>query len=144
MKKYIFTFIVTCCLLTACENSKKTTAPMTDISKLAGTWELNYISGPGIAFDDLYPNKKPTISFDIANNRVSGNTGCNNFTGPLKADGHKISFTDPMAMTRMLCPGEGENVFIETLKKINTWSVSDAHTLNFIMGDIAVMRFTKK
>ncbi len=117
---------------------------MNENSKLAGTWELNYISGPRIAFDGLYPGKKPTITFDVANNRISGNSSCNNFNGPLNVDGHKINFMEPMAMTRMMCPGEGENVFMETLKKINTWSVTDGSTLNFIMSDIAVMRFAKK
>lgn len=117
---------------------------MSGTSALAGTWELNYITGPRIAFDGLYPNKKPVITFDIANNKVTGNSSCNNFNGPLKTDGNKISFTDPMAMTRMMCPGEGETVFMETLKKINTWSVSDGTTLQLIMGDIAMMRFTKK
>lgn len=117
---------------------------MPGASILNGTWELNYVSGPRIAFDGLYPNKKPTITFDVTNNKVMGNTSCNNFNGPLKMDGNKISFTDPMAMTRMMCQGQGETVFMETLKKINTWSVSDGNTLNLIMGDIAMMRFTKK
>ena len=144
MKINIFTIIVTCCLLTACDQSKKTTNAMSDISTLSGTWELNYISGTAAPFEELYANKKPVISFDNANKTVSGNTSCNNFNGPLKAAGSKISFTDPMAMTRMLCPGAGENTFVETLKKVTSWSVSDGQTLNLIMGDIAVMRFTKK
>jgi hypothetical protein len=44
----------------------------------------------------------------------------------------------------MFCQGQGENVFMETLKKVNTWSVSNDTTLNLIAGDIAVMRFSKK
>jgi heat shock protein HslJ len=144
MKKNLLIALIICSLLAACSTAKKTTTTMPDISKLAGTWELNYISGPRIAFDGLYPGKKPTITFDIANNRVSGSTGCNNFNGPLKIEGNKINFNEPMAMTRMMCPGEGENVFMGTLKKINTWSVTDGNTLNFIMGDIAMMRFVKK
>lgn len=118
---------------------------MATSSILAGTWELNYISGLRIAFDGLYHNKTPTITFDVVGNRVSGYTSCNNFTGSLKADGNKISFTDPMALTRMICiDGNGENVFLETIKKINTWSVTDGNTLNLIMDDIALMRFTKR
>jgi len=117
---------------------------MTNNEALNGTWELNYITGPRIAFDGLYPEKKPTITFDVANNKISGNTGCNNFNGKLNMDGNKINFNDPMAMTRMMCQGQGETTFLETLKKINTWSVSDGNTLNLIMGDIAMMRFTKK
>lgn len=117
---------------------------MNDTSKLNGTWELNYITGSRIAFDGLYPNKKPTIVFDLANKTLSGNSSCNSFTGPLKVEGNKISFADPMAMTRMMCPGDGETVFLQTLQKVNSWSVSDGNTLNLIMGDIATMRFSKK
>lgn len=130
--------------LAACTSTQKTPANMTNNEVLNGTWELNYITGPRIAFDGLYPEKKPTITFDVANNKISGNTSCNNFNGKLNTDGNKINFNDPMAMTRMMCQGQGETTFLETLKKINTWSVSDGNTLNLIMGDIAMMRFTKK
>jgi heat shock protein HslJ len=144
MKKIIAIVFISCCLLAACNSSKKTNIDMKESEKLAGMWELNYISGTRIAFDGLYPNKKPTITFDIAKNTVSGNSSCNNFNGPLKVKGNTISFTDPMAMTKMMCQGDGETVFMQTLQKINAWSVSDGKTLNLIMGDIAMMRFTKK
>ncbi len=117
------------------------------ISKLEGTWELNYITGPRIAFDGLYPNKKPTITFDLKENHVSGNSSCNNFTGKLVVTGNKIDFTQPMAMTKMMCVDsqQGEQTFISTLQKITSYDVTDdGKTLNFISGDIAMMRFTKK
>lgn len=144
MKKNIVALFISCCLLAACNSSKKTNTGISDSSKLDGAWELNYIDGSRIAFDGLYPDKKPIIKIDINNKTVSGNTGCNNFNGPLKVDGNKINFADPMAMTRMMCQGDGETVFIQTLQKINTWSVSDGNTLNLIVGDIAMMRFSKK
>ena len=34
-------------------------------ASLDGTWELNYVAGPRIAFNGLYPNNKPTITFDL-------------------------------------------------------------------------------
>lgn len=117
----------------------------TDSSKLSGTWELNYITGSRIAFDGLYPNKKPTITFDVVNNVVSGNTSCNNFNGKLIVEGNKIDFTIPLAMTKMMCQdGKGENVFLGTLKKVNTYSISNGTSLNFIQDDISVLRFSKK
>jgi heat shock protein HslJ len=145
MKKVIPTLVIIFCLFAACTSMKKTTS-LTDPSKLSGTWELSYISGPRIAFDGLYPSKKPTISFDLNTNRVNGNTSCNSFNGKLKVDENKINFNEPMAMTRMACmDGNGENVFIETLKKINSYSITEeGKMLNFLMGDIAMMRFTKK
>ncbi|MEO7975916.1 META domain-containing protein [Flavobacterium sp.] len=115
-------------------------------SKLEGTWELNYISGPRITFEGLYPNKKPTIVFDLKENRVSGNSSCNSYTGKLSVKGNKIDFTQPMVMTKMMCEnGNGEQTYMNTLQKITSYSITDdGKTLNLISGDIVTMRFAKK
>ena len=42
-----------------------------DNSKLSETTsDLDYISGPRIAFEGLYPDKKPQISFNNETNKV--------------------------------------------------------------------------
>jgi heat shock protein HslJ len=144
MIKNVLTLVFLGVILMSCNASK--TQKEDSVSKLEGTWELNYISGPRIAFDGLYPNKKPTINFDLKENRVSGNSSCNNFNGKLSVTGNKIDFIQPMAMTKMMCmDGQGEQVFMSTLQKITSYDVTDnGKTLNFISGDIAMMRFTKK
>ena len=48
-----------------------------------------------------------------------------------------------MMVTKMACPGEGEAIFFSTLKKVNKYTITGDTTLNFLMGDIAIMRFTK-
>ncbi|WP_286971145.1 META domain-containing protein [Flavobacterium sp. UBA4854] len=142
MMKKIFTLVFFSSFLFSCKCAKTDT-----LSKLDGTWELNYISGPRIAFDGLYPNKKPTIQFDTKANQVSGNASCNSYTGKLVVDGNKIDFTQPMAVTKMMCLDglQGEQTYLSTLQKITSYDVTnDGKTLNFISGDIAMMRFTKK
>ncbi|MBS7254638.1 META domain-containing protein [Flavobacterium branchiicola] len=116
------------------------------LSKLEGNWELNYIAEPTVDFDAFYPNKKPAINFNVKENHVSGNNGCNSFNGKLSVTGNKIDFTQPMAVTKMMCmDGKGEQVFMNTLKRVTSYDVTDdGKTLNFISGDIATMRFTKK
>ena len=110
MKKLFFTIVFFCLILTACDSAKSTSNTTTSIE---GTWELNYITGPKIAFEGLYPNKKPTIIFDIKENKVYGNNSCNQYFGTLKVDGNKINFKDAkMGMTMMACPGEGEKVYM--------------------------------
>lgn len=110
---------------------------------LNGTWEVNYISGARIALNGLYPNKKPTIIFDLPSTKANGNSSCNNYDLNFTIDdGQKIKFGMPTS-TEMACEGNGEATFFKTLETITHYSVSD-NTLNLIMGDIAVMRLKKK
>lgn len=143
MKKSILILTFSLLAFSACKSVKSTAKSK---NSLNGTWELNYITGPRIAFEGLYPGKKPTITFDLKENKVSGNNSCNQYFGTLKVEGNTINFKDTkMGMTMMACPGEGENVYMKTLEKIDSYSISeDGNTLNFLMGDIAMMRFGKK
>nr|WP_315150248.1 META domain-containing protein [uncultured Flavobacterium sp.] len=143
MKNLILVLAVSCLALMSCKSSQSS---MKTTASLDGTWQLNYITGPRIAFDGLYPDKKPTISFDLKENKVSGNNSCNQYFGTLKIDGNKINFKDAkMGMTMMACPGNGENVYMKTLEKIEAYTLSkDGKILNFMMGEVEMMRFEKK
>lgn len=142
MKKIILSLTLFCSVLISC-NSVKTANSQK--AALQGAWELNYITGPRIAFPGLYPHNKPTITFNLKETSVSGKNSCNSYAGRLNVNGSKISFKEPMMVTKMFCPGEGENVYMNALQKIDSYSVSeDGKTLNFIMGDIVMMRFEKK
>lgn len=122
----------------------KLNAVPAEASKLDGNWELNYISGPRIAFDGLYPDKKPQITFNLAANEVGGNTSCNGFSSKITLKGNNISIAEPFAKTMIFCEGGGESTFLNMLKKVNKYSVTDGNTLTFMIDDIAVMRFAKK
>lgn len=124
------------------KSTSKPDAPSQDAS-LIGTWELNYISGKRIAFEGLYSNKKPQLTFTDSKTEVVGNTSCNSFSSKLVLDGNKINIADPTAMTMMACEGEGEKSFLDMLKKVNKYALSGT-TLTFLTDDIAVMRFEKK
>ena len=115
-------------------------------SKLNGAWELNYISGPRIAFDGLYPDKKPQITFNLTANELGGNTSCNGFSSKITIDGNKITIAEPFAKTMIFCEGGGETTFLNMLKKINKYAVTDGNLniLTFMIDDVAVMRFTRK
>jgi heat shock protein HslJ len=140
MKKIALLVVFIGMTLASCTTTKsamKTTS-------LEGTWELNYITGPRIAFDGLYPNKKPTIVFDLTANKIAGNNSCNQYFGALMVDGNKINFKDAkMGMTMMACQGNGDTVYMSTLDKIDSYSISeDGKTLRFMMGDVEMMRFS--
>lgn len=113
-----------------------------DASILNGTWELNYISGPKIAFDGLFPNKKPTLIIELPKEIVTGNGGCNGYSCPVKVNGNQISFGDALS-TMMACEGNGEPLYFKALKTVSTYSI-DNNTLTLLTANIAIMRFTKK
>ena len=127
---------------TSCDSAKSASKTA---AALEGTWQLNYITGPRITFEGLYPDKKPTINFDLKENRVSGNNSCNQYFGALLLDGKKINFKDAkMGSTMMACPGTGESTYMKTLEKVSNYSISeDGKTLSFIAGTIEMMRFEK-
>ena len=110
---------------------------------LNGTWKLNYISGSRIAFDGLYPDKKPQITFSLTAKELGGNTSCNGFSSKIIIDGNKINIAEPFAKTMIFCEGGGESTFLNMLKKVNRFTVTDGNTLTFIIDDVAVMRFIK-
>lgn len=105
-------------------------------------WELEYITGPRIAFNGLYPNKKPKISFDQTTKIVQGNNSCNGYRADYTLYGNKISFGLPGPTTMMYC-GEGEKVFLNTMKKVNAYGFDASGNLELKMGEVVLMRFSK-
>lgn len=136
--------------ITACNNSKNTTDNLKISNMKAnlidGSWEANYIMNAPKPFADLFSKSKPTLTFNSSTGKVNGQTGCNDFNGTFSLDGNKMNFGENIALTRKMCPDmAGENIFIESLKKVNSYSITEqGKTLNLISDDMAVMRLTKK
>jgi heat shock protein HslJ len=108
---------------------------------LSGTWELEYITGPRIAFEGLYPEKKPTIIFD-GTGEYKGNTSCNGMGGKFTTSGSTVKFTPPIT-TMMACPGSGEQTFLKTLDMIDAYAV-EAGKLVLKSKGVDMMRLVKK
>lgn len=106
------------------------------------TWELEYLSGPRIAFGGLYPDKKPTITFNEVTKKVTGNNSCNGYNADYVMTGNQISFKEAGPTTMMYC-GEGESFFLNTMKKVNAYKIDDEGKLNLMIGDVPMMRFKK-
>lgn len=113
-----------------------------DDAALAGSWVLTYITGPRIAFEGLYPEKKPTINFDIEKDEINGNTSCNSFSSKITRDKDKIKLNNPLS-TMMACPGNGEATFMSTLLKVESYKIN-GNTLSFHTDGIEMMRFAKQ
>lgn len=141
MKKYTLAVLSILALLFASCSASKSDKSAGDL--FGTTWELEYISGPRIAFEGLYPNKKPQITFDQKETKVFGNNGCNGYSAPYTLNGKKISFGEPGPATLMFCDGGGEQQFLQQIKKITSYSIDDDGKLILSEGDVATMRFKK-
>lgn len=105
------------------------------------TWELEYISGPRIAFDGLFPEKKPQISFDKEAAKVSGTDSCNGYSAAYELNGNTIAFGEPGPSTMMFCGG-GERQFLNMMEKIDGFAMEDGK-LNLLVGEVPMMRFKR-
>lgn len=130
--------IIVAIILGACTATKKINS-----DKLFNTtWELEYMSGPRIAFEGLFPDKKPSFTFNKTSGEVNGNNSCNGYSAKYTLDGNNISFGEPAPTTMMYC-GEGEKQFLNMMKKINKYSFDNEGKLNLMIDDVPMMRFKK-
>lgn len=139
MKNLKFLIIVVALMFIGSCASKK---GMEDEQLYNGNWELEYISGPRIAFEGLFPDRKPQISFDKASSEVSGNNGCNGYSAKYHLQGQEITFGEPGPTTMMYC-GSGEQQFMNMMEKINKYSVDKDGKLNLMINEVPMMRFKR-
>lgn len=79
---------------------------------LASTWVLQSMNGKSMSEE---PGQKiPTALFNVAEGRVSGNTGCNNFNAHFSLNKNVLEVAS-MITTRMACEKmDRENEFVKT------------------------------
>ena len=158
MRPVIIFLSITILFLSACNNnntekaaaqneppvsSVTNSSPAATTSPLNGSWDLTNISDLKIALSKLYPRQKPNLNFDLAYGVVTGSTACNRFSAPVKVIDSSISIGE-LGMTKIACPGDGEQTFLEALKKTKTYALVDSATLSLRTGDTEVMRFSRK
>lgn len=110
--------------------------------KLNGNWRLNFIAGSTATLDSLFPNKKPTLLFNLPGTNAGGNSGCNGFGSTLQLEGNRIHFSNILS-TMIACQGYGESLFFKQLELVSSYLVDDT-TLQLKAGETVVMRFVKQ
>jgi heat shock protein HslJ len=104
---------------------------------LIGTsWQLTELAGQ--------PGARQTLQFDASQGRVSGNGGCNNFSGGYQWSGKSLKM-GPLASTRRACVDDATSrqdiAFLKALQDTRTWQV-DGKVL-ILAGDSGPLaRFT--
>ena len=95
--RYIFVIILMA-LLVSCANTAETTFKD---EPLEGDYRVTGVNA------DKIPQSDIIFSFDPLSNRVSGITGCNNFSANYNQEGRDLEFSVPMN-TRKYCEGKME------------------------------------
>lgn len=143
-KNILLSLLILPVILSGC-SSKKPSEAKNSNSKTGfydTTWQLEYISGPRIAFEGLYPETKPYISFTSTENQFGGNSSCNVYSGKFTLKGNIIHFDNPIK-TMMFCEGGGEETFLNMLGKVNKYTIDSEGKLVLLSDDIPMMRFKK-
>ncbi len=126
-------------ILGSCGSNKSTS----NTALFNTAWELEYISGPRIAFEGLFPDKKPQITFNKETGEVSGSGSCNGYAAKYTLNGKSISFGEQYPTTMMFCDGGGEAQFTQTIKKVDSYTIDSDGKLNLFIKDIPFLRFKK-
>ncbi|NDV78192.1 META domain-containing protein [Dysgonomonas sp. 511] len=114
-----------------------------DKKDLAGQWELKTLKGE--AAQEAFERSVPHIQFNFDNNIVSGNSGCNNYTGAFTLN-EKNEFSAPsFAATRKACLfGNKEPLYLSTLSTPELEiSIDNDGTLSFAKDKEVVLQFVK-
>lgn len=88
----------------------------------------------------LINNNNISINFST-NNRLYGNTGCNNYAGEYKINNNNIKISNPVS-TLMYCHGkmDDEFNFLENLEKVNKYKVNN-NILELYQNNNLLLRF---
>lgn len=84
------------------------------------------------------------ITFDPIGNRVSGRTGCNNFSANYNQNGPQIDFSTPMN-TRKYCEGrmEIERQILSSIERASLLQIDGSEIIIFAEEDKPLITLTK-
>lgn len=133
--KYLYTLAVTVLSLASC-SSVKQSAKLLE----SDTWQLVAIQG----FQMETLETLPTISFNGAEQRISGNTGCNGFGGEYALNAKALSFSKIISTQRACTVGmDTENKYMSALRNINGYVVKEG-VLLLTQDGKTLLEFKKK
>ncbi|MDR1761793.1 MAG: META domain-containing protein [Bacteroidales bacterium] len=134
MKKVLFFTTIITIVVIGCSSSQKTkqnadtkdlaiNQPVTELPSPIGTrWKLVEINGKPIA--EMTFATEPFIEFDRETKRVSGNSGCNNFSGEFEIDTmvNRIRFSNMVATKKACLDMTVETQLLEILSVVDNYS----------------------
>ena len=122
MKKVVLKTVIILCtgVFAACGSSKKAM----QVVALDGEWNIIAVNG-----DKIESATSPYLGFDMDENRLYGNAGCNRMTGSFEVDTlnpGKIHF-GTIGTTRMMCPDmDVESRVLEALNTVKSYAETES------------------
>lgn len=142
MKKILTLITVLSLSFLSCKSSKQNSVQ--NQQDLDGNWEMTYIKSSEKSLTILYPEKMPYIRINLKEKNISGNNGCNSFSGAFDIKDNNLDLNKPMTATKRYCEGMGETTFMRSLGATKTYSISkDKKTLQFISDNETLIRFKR-
>lgn len=91
-----------------------------------------------------YSRTRPYIEIHIRDNRIGGNTGCNEFWGYAEVRADRIAISNKFTLTKIACDDNGfESDFINALSGKTLNYKIEKLKLYLIENDIVIMEFNK-
>jgi heat shock protein HslJ len=122
-------------LLASCSSSNKTADPL-----INDIWILEFLKGVDYN-TKVETNERPMIEIHLKENKVIGNTGCNNMTGTVSVEEDQITFSD-IVTTKKFCAESIEQEFLISLGMVNNYKV-EKMKLHLFQDDEELMIFQK-
>lgn len=118
-----------------------TSVKQIDKTSLTGYWALESLDGQKAS--EVFKGSIPSVSFDIENNTIFGNAGCNSYNGAFTLTESNEFSAPNLAATMMMCLDENkEPEFLKALGEKSVISVSN-NNLIFKSGDKIILQFVK-
>ena len=96
------------------------TAKQTDSANLAGEWYLQPVLP-----SDTVTGHIPKLSFDLAQKKFKGFTGCNEMNGRFSILANTLSFDKDISVTKIACEGFNEKDFIINLLRVTGYQIKN-------------------
>lgn len=105
---------------------------------LSGNWQIISMVGGAMPAG-------ASVTLDFAGKTVSGNAGCNTYSGNYVQNGQALTFA-PTALTRKACAPmlmDVEAGFTKALAAVNRYDMAD-NTLRLFVGDTLIMQAQRR
>ncbi|MXN92464.1 META domain-containing protein [Flavobacterium sp. Sd200] len=139
--KTILSFVTTLVLITFLQSCNSTKAVSSLDVLTTKDWELTTINGQPVDASK-YNSGVPVANFS-KDNKISGNGGCNRYSGSYNLNEEGGINISQVIATKMFCPGDGEGEYMKALETANAAMV-DKDKLVLLNGVDEVLVFKPK